>query len=95
MLVSGFTCTFERNLFKIVEDYNQPFDYLVMKNYTRTFKALVAICKGIYIVNEEWVRLSESLMQPLNAKSFCFKDIDYVYEAIGKVEGGFKVFDGY
>jgi len=52
VIVSGFTCTFERNLFKIVEDYKEPFDYLVMRSYTRTFKALIAICRGIYIVKE-------------------------------------------
>jgi len=32
-------------------------------------------------------------MQPLNAKSFCFKDIAYVYDAIERVAEGFKVFD--
>jgi hypothetical protein len=66
-----------------------------MRSYIRTFKALIAICKGKYIVSEEWVKLSESFMQPLNAKGFCFKDIDYVYEAIEKAAGGFKVLEEY
>lgn len=64
-----------------------------MRSYIRTFKALIAICKGKYIVSEEWIRLSESFMQPLNAKSFCFKGIDYVYEAIQRAAEGFKVLE--
>lgn len=41
-----------------MENPNEEFDYLVMKEYKRTFKALVAICRGIPIVNFEWVQQS-------------------------------------
>ncbi len=58
ILCSNFIPQLKRKYFCLVENPNEEFDYLVMKEYKRTFKALVAICRGIPIVNFEWVQQS-------------------------------------
>ena len=66
-----------------------------MKDYKRTFKALLAICRGVPIVKFHWVQESELLEKILKYNYYIFKDLDYIYEAIEKTAEGFKVFEGY
>lgn len=78
-----------------MDDIDDEFNYLVMKEYKRTFKALYAICKGIPIVSYEWIRESEYFEKTLKYENYFFKDKDYIYEASERAKKGRKVFKGY
>lgn len=58
ILCSNFIPQLKRKFFFLVENPLEEFDFLVMKDYKRTFKALLAICRGIPIVDYQWVQQS-------------------------------------
>ena len=95
ILISGTFLPLKRKFFKVIEDYTETFDFLIMKNYTRTFKALLAILRGIPIVSSEWVRDSENIGSILKVESYYFEDIETIYESIDKGSKGDKIFEGF
>lgn len=94
ILISGFVPSLTKKYFCIVDKIDDEFDYLVMKEYKRTFKALYAICKGIHILKYDWIRESEFLEKTLKPESYVFKDHEVIYNSIEKVNQGFRVFKG-
>jgi hypothetical protein len=51
LLTSNCHIQLRRRFFKLVENEEESFDFLIMRSYIRSYKALLAICKGILIVN--------------------------------------------
>lgn len=59
-LCSGFKLSFTPSVrIVIVEDWREPFDVLIMDKFVRTFKLLLAICRGAHVVRSNWVVESE------------------------------------
>lgn len=54
-MFSSFIPCLNRKYFAVIDDIKAEFDFLVMKEYKRTFKALLAICRGIPIVRYDWI----------------------------------------
>lgn len=65
IIASGFILSLSKKLFCIVEAMEEGFDYLIMKEYKRTFKALYAISHAIPIVRDDWIKESEFLGRTL------------------------------
>jgi hypothetical protein len=65
-----------------------------MKEYMRTYKALMAIAMGKFIVRYDWLKESEFLEKLLKPDKYYFNSRPELYEAIGKVREGFRVFKG-
>lgn len=95
VLVSGFTPQLNKKYFQIMETIEDEFDFLVMKEYKRTFKALFCICKGIPIVKYDWLRESEMFEKTLKYDNYYFKEHPYIYESIEKAKVGNRVLNGY
>lgn len=93
VLLSNSNVNVFKNYFKVVDNYKEHFDYLVMRSFSRTFKALLAICKGIPIVSEEWITDSERLTTVMKVERYYFEKLDHVYKAIEIAQDGKKVFD--
>ena len=64
-----------------------------MQEYSRTFKALLAITLGVPIVSLEWLKNSETLGFLCNPKTFYFPKIPDIYDAIEAASSGNKIFD--
>lgn len=55
-MVSGEPITFKPNpMLKLVVDLDEEYDVLVMDNFSRTFKLLFSIVRGIPIVKKAWL----------------------------------------
>ena len=56
VMMSGCSLSFTpSHIIEIVDNYDEPYDYLVMEKVTRTVKALISIAKGIPIINKSWI----------------------------------------
>lgn len=58
IMASGFILNLNKKYFCAVETPDDGFDYLIMKEYKRTYKALFAISHGIPIIRYDWIRES-------------------------------------
>ena len=96
-MASGFEVMEPSNsrLFEMVRSLDKDFDYLVMREYKRTVKALYAICKGILILNYQWLRDSDGLGKANDPGFYHFKRHEFLYEAIEKAQRGDIVFKGF